>query len=112
MQLTLNPSIYARNSENYSRKTRHHTPQREAQTDRQSERDEVIALTRGHRATVYSRYILYAAARLHTYHPPALVRVKPNFWSLSMETLTSIIPSPCSVTTWPRITATRLCVTN
>lgn len=43
-----------------------------------------------------------------SYHPSALVKVNPNRESLSTETLMPTIPSPCSVTTWPLITATRL----
>lgn len=42
------------------------------------------------------------------YHPSALVKVNPKRESLSTDTLMPTIPSPCSVTTWPRITATRL----
>lgn len=47
-------------------------------------------------------------AIIFTHHPPALVRVNPKRESLSTDTRIPTIPSPCSVTTWPRITATRL----
>lgn len=43
-----------------------------------------------------------------THHPSALVNVNPKRGSLSTDTLMPTIPIPCSVTTWPRITATRL----
>lgn len=43
-----------------------------------------------------------------TYQPPARVNVKPKRESRSTDTRMPIIPSPCGVITWPRITDTRL----
>lgn len=43
-----------------------------------------------------------------SYHPPVLVRVKPNLDSLSTDTRIPTIPRPCGDTTCPLITATRL----
>lgn len=43
-----------------------------------------------------------------TYHPPCRVSVKPNRESRSTDTRIPMIPNPCGVITWPRITDTRL----
>lgn len=43
-----------------------------------------------------------------TYHPPCRVSVKPNRESRSTDTRIPMIPNPCGVMTWPRITDTRL----
>lgn len=45
---------------------------------------------------------------LSTYHPPWRVSVNPKRESRSTLTRMPTMPSPCGVTTWPRITDTRL----
>lgn len=43
-----------------------------------------------------------------TYQPPWRVNVNPKRESRSTDTRIPMIPNPCGVTTWPRITDTRL----